>query len=144
MKKMKLNYLFGITGVILLLISCFAIQVVSFNISDTYYLIGSMQFGLLIFLQYVLYTFAYFSIGKNSNRILGILNLLFITLPILYFMFPDIISGNINPRSYLEHPFLLDFEVYFPRILLATFLIGQTLFVINLIIGGMKRKVAST
>jgi hypothetical protein len=141
---MKLHHLFGITGVMLLLISCFAIQFVSFNILNTYYVIDSMQFGLFIFLQYVLYSFAYFSIGNKSNRLLGILNLLFVTLPILYFMFPNIISGNINPRSYLEHPFLLDFDVYFPRILLVTFLIGQALFVINLIIGGTKRKVAST
>jgi hypothetical protein len=140
MKKIKLYHLFGFTGITILLISCFIIQKVGFNISFTYYIFDSMQFGIASFLQYVLYTFAYFSIGKNSNQIVGILNLIFVTLPMLYFMFPEVISGNIDPITYMENPFFLDLEIYLPPILVLLFLIGQMLFLINLIIAVYKRR----
>ncbi len=130
MKKNNLHILFGITGLMILLISSIILENVIFNYKDTYYVIDSRTFGFGAFAFYIVCALIYFSI-KKSAYFLGILNLSFVTLYALYLMFMEVILEIIPPREYLENPMILKINSYLPLGMFIIFILGNMFMVLN-------------
>ena len=133
MKIKNISLLFGIIGLLILIISSSILENVVFNFKDTYYVISAISFGFSAFVLYIVYALIYFLIQKNSYYILGILNLIFVTLYIFNAMFTEMIFEMIPPTKYIENPILLDITHYVPFVMLISFLIGNLFLVINII-----------
>jgi hypothetical protein len=137
MKSTKIYIIFLIIGLFLLLISLFGIEKPIFNIHNIYIVVESKVLALFIFILYTLSAAIYFFIQKHSNRMIGILHLMFITIAVLHFMFSYLISDNIPPINYITHPVLLNLK-YLPALMMSLFLLGQLLLILNIIIALVK------
>jgi hypothetical protein len=133
MRIKNIYLLFGITGLLILIISATILENVIINFKDTYYVISSISFGFFVLVSYIIYALIYFLIKKNSIYILGILNLIFVTLYIFNLMFTDAVFETIPPIKYLENPILLKITIYTPIVMLGIFLIGNFFLLINII-----------
>lgn len=133
MRIKNISLLFGITGLLILIISGTFLENVIINFKDTYYVISSISFGFFVLVSYIIYALIYFLIKKNSIYILGILNLIFVTLYIFNLMFTEAVFETIPPIKYLENPILLKITNYAPIVMLGIFLIGNFFLLINII-----------
>lgn len=133
MRIKNISLLFGITGLLILIISATILENVIINFKDTYYVISSISFGFFVLVSYIIYALIYFLIKKNSIYILGILNLIFVTLYIFNLMFTEAVFETIPPIKYLENLILLKITIYTPIVMLGIFLIGNFFLLINII-----------
>jgi len=133
MRSKNISLLFGIIGLLILIISSSILEEVVYNFKDTYYVTNAISFGFSVLALYIIYALIYFVISKNSIYILGILNLIFVTLFIFNLMFTEAIFEIIPPNKYHENPILLDITHYVPVGMFVLFLIGNLFLLVNII-----------
>lgn len=132
MKKQFPITIFILLGIILTLISFISDKKQVINIDDTYYVISSSHFGIVLLLLFLIPAILSFAFQKYISKKLLLIQLLFFALPLTYFMLYDIITQPYSPGYYFAHPFLSELQaVYLPIGFLAIFLVSILLLIIN-------------
>ncbi|PVX44426.1 hypothetical protein C8C85_0159 [Flavobacterium sp. 103] len=139
MKKQFPIAIFIFLGVILASISFINHKNQVINIYDTYYIISSSDFGIVLLLLFLIPAILSFTFQKFVSKKLLWIQLLFFALPIIYFMIYDIVTQHYSPGYYFAHPFLFELQtVYLPIGFLVIFLVSILLLIFNSIYSVVK------
>lgn len=141
--KNKIYLLFILIALCIALWLCFHKEPQILNIKDTYYVIDSFVFSIFIIFFYSIFSASYFFTKKYSNYFFALINSIFITIPILYFILPTENEKLFELEYYLAHrsEFIWK-EVYIPSILGVLFLMGIVMLFINIALSVFKHRKA--
>ena len=142
MKKINLHILFLIVGLSIGIFTFISGNTQILNIKDSYLVFEPSIFAICIFFFYGIFSAIYYFTKKYSTYIFGLINLTFITIPILYFIYSNYESDqNLPPGYYLNHQSeLLWKTIYIPNTLKILFIIGIVMLLINIILTLIKSK----
>ncbi len=110
---------------IILLISLIKINhTLDIQLHDTYFVIANLHLGMLFSLLMGIYGFLYYQFRRRKlNKWLTLFHLIFTLLFIVTSLFSNYINGSLNAYLFL----------------LCSFILSQCLFLINLVIGLIKK-----
>lgn len=142
-KIKKFSYLYLGTGVLLGIYSILSQRTQTLNIYDTYYVITPNVFALFSIIIYTIIGLALFFIESYIKNWVKIIQYLMFNIPVLYFVFSDLISHN-DPGYYIANPNTFTWEVvYIPVTLFFSFLISILILILTItftIVKQIKRK----
>lgn len=139
MKKQLPITIFILLGIILALFSFISPKDQVINIYDTYYIISSSHFGIVLLLLFLIPALLSFTFQKFISKKLIWAQLLFFAMPLTYFMIYNIITQPYSPGYYFAHPFLSELQaVYLPIGFLFIFLVSIVLLIFNSIYSVVK------
>jgi len=142
MKKFYLHLLFIFIGIGLALWSFIFAYPQILNIKDTYFVISPQVFSIFVLAFYTIFAATYFITRKYSNYLFGLLNIFFITLPIIYFIYSNSQEDQITEISYyITHQSEMAWKtVYIPNAFKIFFSIGIFMLLLNIILSIAKFK----
>lgn len=139
MKKQFPIVIFILLGIVLALISFTSHKNQVINIDETYYVISSSHFGIVLLILFLVTAILSFAFQKFLSKKLLWIQLLFFALPLTYFMIYDIITQPYSSGYYFAHPFLSKLQTaYLPIGFLVIFLVSILLLIFNSIYSVVK------
>ena len=133
MSKFKLFLIFITSGILIAGYTFLSLPAFSINWGDTHYVIPSDSIALFILMYYIVVSIIYLAFRNYVNFFLGILNLFFVTLPIIFMCW----FNGFGEAVTLYYSTIWTTE-YFTNGMIILFLTGNILFVINLISNAVR------
>jgi len=133
MSKFKLFLIFITSGILIAGYTFLSSPAFSINWGDTHYVIPSDSIALFILMYYIFVSIIYLAFRNYVNFFLGILNLFFVTLPIIFMCW----FNGFGEAVTLYYSTIWTTE-YFTNGMILLFLTGNILFVINLISNAVR------
>jgi len=133
MSKFKLFLIFITSGILIAGYTFLSLPAFSINWGDTHYVIPSDSIALFILMYYIFVSIIYLAFRNYVNFFLGILNLFFVTLPIIFMCW----FNGFGEAVTLYYSTIWTTE-YFTNGMIILFLTGNILFVINLISNAVR------
>ncbi|OYU78835.1 MAG: hypothetical protein CFE23_16725 [Flavobacterium sp. BFFFF1] len=105
------------------------------NFYDTYYVMTATTAVIISSIIFGLYAANYFILRRYSNLYFGIINLLFISAPLIYLINQQSEKTVKNElANYLENPAWETWKIStLPKVMLALFALGLIMFFVNII-----------